>query len=77
MNYPPGVTGSEDEIIGPPEIVLQEYTCARCGYHYRKQTDYEPFLCYRCMRFIAKKVFIVMQTIQPAISRPEVSAGEV
>lgn len=57
------------------EITLTEYICERCGYHYKKATDFAPFLCYRCMRFIAKKVFTVMATIQPPTSRPAV--GEV
>ena len=51
------------------EVVLSEFICERCGYHYKKATDFAPYLCYRCMRFIAKKVFVVMHTIQPPTSR--------
>ena len=54
-----------------PRPGLIEYTCERCGYRYNKQFDYVPFLCYRCMRFIAKRTFTIMHTIQPPISRPE------
>lgn len=54
-----------------PQPGLIEYTCARCGYKYNKLFDYPPFLCYRCMRFIAKRMFTTMNTIQPIVSRPE------
>jgi len=50
---------------------LHPYQCERCGYHYKKVFDYPPFLCYRCMRFIAKRSFVIMHTIQPPTSRPE------
>ena len=53
-------------------VPLNEYTCERCGYHYQKANDFAPLLCYRCMRFIAKKVCVVMNTIQPPTSRPVV-----
>lgn len=75
---PLGVDALEAEFGEHPitaEVTLIEYTCARCGYHYKKASDFEPHLCYRCMRFIAKKVFTVMNTIQPPTSRPAV--GEV
>lgn len=49
---------------------LVEYTCERCGFKYHKAFDFKPFLCYRCMRFIAKRVFTTMNTITP-LSRPE------
>ena len=60
----------------PPEetselTVLVEYICERCGFHYNKGFDFAPFLCYRCMRFVAKRVFVTMNTITPPISRPE------
>lgn len=48
-----------------PPIALIEYRCKRCGFVYHKQFDFEPFLCYRCMRYIAKRVYIVMITITP------------
>lgn len=44
---------------------LQEFTCERCGFTYHKREDHRPFLCYRCMRFIAKRVFVTMNTITP------------
>ena len=50
---------------------LTIFTCIRCGFEYSKVFDYEPYMCYRCMRFIAKKVYITMNTIQPPLSRPE------
>jgi protein-arginine kinase activator protein McsA len=49
---------------------LQSFTCERCGFTYRKTTDFHPYLCYRCMRYIAKRVFVTMNTITP-LSRPE------
>lgn len=54
-----------------PEV-LTEFTCDRCGYKYRKGFDFPPFLCYRCMRFLAKRLFTVMHTIQPPISRAKI-----
>ncbi len=55
-----------------PKQELTQYTCERCGFKYEKVFDYPPILCYRCMRFIAKRVFVIMSTIQPPTSRPEV-----
>ena len=52
-------------------LPLVDYQCERCGYRYRKQFDYTPTLCYRCMRFIAKRTYTIMHTIQPPTSRPE------
>ncbi len=46
------------------------YTCERCGFEYNKVFDFHPYLCYRCMRYIAKRVFITMNTITPP-TRPE------
>ena len=60
----------EDESPSTPDV-LTEFTCDRCGYKYRKGFDFPPFLCYRCMRFLAKRLFTVMHTIQPPISRPK------
>lgn len=53
----------------PPEIELPEFTCERCGYVYKKQKDYPPFLCHRCTRYISKKVYTVMQQVVPPVSR--------
>lgn len=50
---------------------LTTYTCERCGFKYEKVFDYPPYLCYRCIRFIAKRVFTIMNTIQPTTSRAE------
>lgn len=50
---------------------LTTYKCERCGFEYNKVFDFAPFLCYRCMRFIAKRVFTTMNTIVPP-SRTEV-----
>lgn len=49
----------------------QEYICERCGYHYKKQRDYAPFLCHRCTRYISKKVYTVMQQVVPPVSRAD------
>lgn len=55
-----------------PEVQpLSEFTCERCGYHYQKQKDYSPFLCHRCLRYIGKKVYTLMNQIQPPVSRTE------
>ena len=54
----------------PPEIELPTFTCERCGYIYKKQKDYAPFLCHRCTRYISKKVYTVMQQTIPPVSRP-------
>ena len=47
---------------------LHPYTCERCGYEYKKGYDYKPYLCYRCLRYIAKKTFTIMNTIVPLTS---------
>ena len=52
-------------IEAPTPIALIEYRCERCGFVYHKQFDFAPFLCYRCMRYIAKRVYITMNTITP------------
>lgn len=51
---------------------LHDYTCERCGFIYKKGFDYKPFLCYRCIRYIAKKTFTIMNTIQPPVSAPSI-----
>jgi hypothetical protein len=66
---------SEALPITPAELKL--FTCVRCGYEYKKVSDFEPYLCYRCLRFLAKKVWTLAHTIQPAISRPDVVMGDV
>ena len=63
----------EDEEVTPSgstPIALQEFTCERCGYRYHKAFDFVPYMCYRCMRFIAKRVYVTLNTITP-LSRPE------
>lgn len=50
--------------------VQQEFTCERCGYKYLKVFDKVPFLCNRCMRYLAKKMWIAVHTIQPPNSTP-------
>lgn len=61
----------ETPSVAAPNVPLIRYTCERCGFEYNKVFDFAPFLCYRCMRFIAKRVFIVMNTITP-LGRPDV-----
>ena len=53
-----------EEIANLP-VTLTAYTCERCGFEYSKAFDFTPYMCYRCMRYIAKRVFIIMQTITP------------
>ena len=52
-------------VEAPPPIALIDYRCERCGFVYHKQFDFVPFMCYRCMRYIAKRVYITMNTITP------------
>lgn len=52
----------------------QTFTCERCGFVYQKLKDYEPYLCHRCLRFLGKKVYTMVHTIVPAMSRPKESA---
>lgn len=59
----------EEESVSTEET--KEYQCVRCGFKYHKKYDYEPFLCYRCLRFMAKKNWVIVHTIQPATSTPE------
>ena len=67
----PTIVQLEFQTSTPAE--LQHHTCERCGYKFAKVFDYSPILCYRCMRFIAKRVFSIMGQIQPPTSRPEVA----
>lgn len=53
----------DDPVVAP--VVLTEYTCERCGFVYSKAFDFPPLLCYRCMRYIAKRTFTTMNTITP------------
>ena len=62
----------ENVVAGLPRIgELVTYECERCGYRYEKKDDFPPFLCYRCIRFIAKRTWTTVKTIQP-ISEPEI-----
>lgn len=63
-----------DDVGGKKD--LSSFTCERCGFIYQKVVDYPPHLCYRCMSFIAKRVWSIVQQIQPAgPSRTEVPKG--
>lgn len=55
------------------KIDLQEYTCSRCGYKYHKVYDYPPFLCYKCMRFVAKRTVSTVATLTP--NYPKMDTG--
>lgn len=57
----------------PSDVVLSEFICDRCGYHYKKVSDFAPYLCYRCMRFMAKKVWNIVKQLQPTTSRAAIS----
>lgn len=59
-----------EEVTDSP-LVYTQFTCVRDGYVYSKTSDYEPYLCYRCMRFLAKRMWIIVHQLQPAVSRPE------
>lgn len=59
---------ADEETVTP---ALENFTCERCGYEYQKQKDYRPFLCHRCLRYIGKKVFTLMNQITPPVSRTE------
>jgi len=60
----------DEEITAPTSEEPIEYTCVRCGFKYHKNYDFPPFLCYRCLRYMAKKVWIIVHTIQPPTSTP-------
>jgi protein-arginine kinase activator protein McsA len=53
------------------KIDLQEYTCERCGFKYRKVFDYPPFLCYKCMRFVSKRTVSTVKQIVPTYTHVE------
>ena len=61
-------TGAIVTAAGPP---LVAYTCERCGFVFNKTYDRPPYLCYRCLRYIAKRVWTIVGTLVPATSRPE------
>lgn len=56
---------AKDEEVAPSPVMLQEFTCDRCGYVYKKSFDFVPYLCYRCIRFIAKRDWVTSITIVP------------
>lgn len=62
-----------EEKISVVSEELHHYKCERCGFEYDKSHDYMPFLCYRCIRYIAKKTWTMIHTIQPSTSTPEIS----
>lgn len=65
------ITGERIEIIGFPKPEVHNYTCVRCKYSYfTKHEDREPYLCYVCMRYIAKRVWVTIHTIRPPLVRP-------
>ena len=63
-------TDTEAPVVEEPK----QFTCVRCGFVYQKLRDYEPYLCHRCLRFLGKKVYTMVHTIVPAMSRPTESA---
>ena len=65
-------TATEEKISVVSEE-MHHYKCERCGFEYDKVFDYKPFLCYRCIRYIAKKTYTIMNTIQPLTSAPDIS----
>lgn len=58
-----------EETTTESPVVLQAFTCERCGFEYHKAKDYKPYLCYRCLKFLAKGVFRIYNQLQPATSR--------
>lgn len=71
----------EDTVIteAQPEktkIDLQHYTCERCGFVYTKVFDYPPFLCYKCLRFVAKRTVSTVRQITPQ-GYTHVETGEI
>jgi protein-arginine kinase activator protein McsA len=57
------------------KVDLQEYTCERCGFKYHKVFDYQPYLCYKCMRFVAKRTVSIVRQVVP--NYPKFEAGDV
>jgi hypothetical protein len=47
--------------------VMQSFTCQRpgCGFVYQREKDFEPYMCYKCMRFVAKSMFRIFYQIHP------------
>lgn len=68
---------NDDPQTVAPNQLLTEYTCVRCGFVYHKNIDYDPTLCYRCMRFIAKRVYTIMQQVIPPVSTPTSAIGDI
>lgn len=67
---------ADEPEVATETTTIQEFTCVRCGFKYQKQHDYEPYLCHRCLRYIAKKVYTIMNQVVPSVSRPN-NSGEI
>jgi hypothetical protein len=55
-----------------PLTIDQQFTCERDGFVYTRRSDYPPFLCPRCTRFLAKGVVRLYRQIQPTTPNPKV-----
>lgn len=51
-------------------LEVQEFTCIRDGFKYRRTKDYPPYLCNRCQRFLSKGLTKLWFQIQPPLSAP-------
>lgn len=58
------------------KLDMQEYTCERCGYKYHKVYDYQPYLCYKCMRFVSKRTVSIVKQLVP-VNHVDLDAGGV
>lgn len=60
----------EEEVSDNMPQEVKTFTCVRCGFQYQKGFDYEPHLCNRCIRYLAKGVWKTVHQLQPATSTP-------
>lgn len=69
-------TNEVDEVVSVVSEVVPvvsepaTFTCQRCGFVYQKNFDHPPYLCHRCLRFLAKGVYSLYNKLQPSTSAP-------
>lgn len=60
----------EEVVVSVPVSEIATFTCQRCGFVYQKNFDHPPYLCHRCLRFLAKGVYTLYNKLQPSTSTP-------
>ncbi len=68
---------SEDTNAVNTSAPLTEYKRVRCSFVYHKNQDYEPYLCYRCMRFLAKRHWAITFQLIPSVSTASPNIGDI